>query len=55
VVSPGHEDRAIFDMPVGQSDNPLSPYYLAGHADWVNGQPTPLLPGPAKWTLTLRP
>jgi penicillin amidase len=55
VVSPGHEDRAIFDMPVGQSDNPLSPYYLAGQAEWVNGQPTPLLPGAAKWTLVLHP
>jgi penicillin amidase len=55
VVSPGHEDRAIFDMPVGQSDNPLSPYYLSGQADWVQGQATPLLPGARKWTLILHP
>ncbi|MEI7036362.1 penicillin acylase family protein [Fulvimonas yonginensis] len=55
VVSPGHEAQGILQMPSGQSDNPLSPYYGAGHADWVEGRPTPLLPGPAKWTLTLRP
>jgi penicillin amidase len=42
-------------MPGGQSYTPLSPNYGAGHADWVDGRPTPLLPGPAKWTLTLRP
>lgn len=55
VVSPGHEDRGIFEMPVGQSDNPLSPYYLAGHAAWVNGTPAPLLPGVTRWRLELRP
>ncbi len=55
VVSPGHEDRAIFDMPVGQSDNPLSPYYLAGQAAWVSGTATPLLPGAARWRLSLMP
>ena len=54
-VSPGHEAQGILEMPGGQSDNPLSPYYGAGHADWVDGRPTPLLPGPAKWTLTLLP
>ncbi|MGN6283348.1 penicillin acylase family protein [Frateuria sp.] len=54
-VSPGHEARGILEMPGGQSDNPLSPYYGAGHAEWVDGRPTPLLPGPARWTLTLSP
>jgi penicillin amidase len=54
-VSPGHEANGILEMPGGQSDNPLSPYYGAGHADWVQGRPTPLLPGPAKWTLVLEP
>jgi penicillin amidase len=54
-VAPGHEAQGILEMPGGQSDNPLSPYFGAGHADWVAGRPTPLLPGPAKWTLTLRP
>jgi len=55
VVSPGHEDRALFDMPVGQSDNPLSPYYLAGQRAWVEGVGTKLLPGAARWTMRLVP
>ncbi|GAB3793320.1 penicillin acylase family protein [Dyella agri] len=54
-VSPGHEAQGVLEMPGGQSDNPLSPYYGAGHGDWVNGRPTPLLPGPAQHTLTLAP
>lgn len=54
-VAPGHEAQGILDMPGGQSDNPLSPYYGAGHEEWVNGQPTPLLPGAAQHTLTLEP
>ncbi|HET6432259.1 penicillin acylase family protein [Dyella sp.] len=54
-VSPGHEANGIFHMPGGQSDNPLSPFFGAGHADWVHGRPTPLLPGPARHTLTLTP
>ena len=54
-VAPGHEAQGILEMPAGQSDNPLSPYYGAGHEDWVNGRPTPLLPGPDQHTLTLEP
>jgi penicillin amidase len=55
VVSPGHEDQAIFEMPGGQSGHPLSPFFRAGHDAWVKGAPTPLLPGPAVHTLTLAP
>jgi penicillin amidase len=54
-VSPGHEDRGILEMPGGQSDNPLSPYFGAGHEDWVKGKPTPLLPGATQHTLVLAP
>jgi penicillin amidase len=54
-VSPGHEADGLLEMPGGQSDHPLSPYYGAGHAEWVEGRPTPLLPGPTRWVLTLRP
>ena len=54
-VEPGHEEYGYFHMPAGQSDNPLSPFYGAGHADWVKGRATPFLPGEAKYTLTLRP
>jgi len=55
VVSPGHETEGLFHMPGGQSGAPFAPYYLAGHRDWVEGRAAPLLPGPTKWTLTLRP
>lgn len=54
-VEPGHEEYGYFHMPAGQSDNPLSPFYGAGDADWVNGRATPFLPGEAKYTLTLKP
>ncbi|WP_044563639.1 penicillin acylase family protein [Azospirillum sp. B4] len=55
VVSPGHEDTGLFHMPTGQSGHPLSPYYNKGHEDWVQGRPTPLLPGPTRWRMTLEP
>lgn len=55
VVVPGREAEGIFHMPAGQSGHPLSPYYRAGHAAWVRGEPTPFLPGPAAHTLTLTP
>ncbi|SEL80950.1 penicillin amidase [Pseudoxanthomonas sp. GM95] len=55
VVSPGHEADGIIHMPGGQSGHPLSPYWGAGHQDWVHGRPTPFLPGQAQHTLTLQP
>jgi penicillin amidase len=55
VVSPGHEAEGIFHMPGGESGNPLSPYYRAGHEAWVRGDPTPFLPGKTEHTLTLTP
>jgi penicillin amidase len=54
-VSPGHEREGLFQMPAGQSGNPVSPYYLAGHDDWLAGRPRPFLPGPTRWTLRLVP
>ena len=54
-VSPGREEAGLYNMPGGQSGHPLSPYFLHGHADWVRGRPLPLLPGPARHTLTLTP
>ncbi len=53
-VAPGHEAEAYFHMPGSQSGHPLSPYYLLGHQDWAEGRPTPFLPGPARWSLTLK-
>ncbi|WCE04252.1 penicillin acylase family protein [Pseudoxanthomonas sp. JBR18] len=55
VVSPGHEAEGIVHMPGGQSGHPLSPYWGAGHEDWVQGKPTPFLPGPAEHRLVLEP
>ena len=55
VVSPGHEAQGALQVPGGPVDHPLSPFYGAGHDDWARGKPTPLLPGAAKHTLTLRP
>lgn len=50
-VAPGKEEQGVFNMPGGQSGNPLSPFFLAGHQDWVTGKTVPLLPGPARYTL----
>ncbi|WDS37315.1 penicillin acylase family protein [Pseudoxanthomonas sp.] len=55
VVSPGHEADGIIHMPGGQSGHPLSPYWGAGHEDWVSGRETPFLPGATQHTLTLQP
>ncbi|WP_267118170.1 penicillin acylase family protein, partial [Xanthomonas sacchari] len=41
--------------PGGQSGHPLSPFWGAGHADWVQGRATKFLPGPTRHTLTLSP
>nr|WP_308602441.1 hypothetical protein [Massilia sp. Dwa41.01b] len=54
-VSPGREEEGLFNMPGGQSGHPLSPFFLRGHAEWVQGKPQPLLPGAARHTLTLAP
>ena len=37
-VEPGFEQYGYFHMPGGQSDNPLSPFYGAGDADWAHGK-----------------
>lgn len=55
VVSPGFEQDGVFHMPGGQSGHPLSPFYGAGHADWVEGRAAPFLPGKTVHTLALRP
>ena len=55
VVSPGHEGDGIFEMPVGEASNPLSPYFLAGHSDWLEGRASPFMPESPRWTLVLKP
>ena len=54
-VSPGRETEGYLHMPGGQSGHPLSPFYRAGHADWVAGRATPFLPGAAAHVLKLAP
>ncbi len=54
-VSPGLESEGYLHMPGGQSGNPVSPFYRAGHEAWARGEPTPFLPGPPEHTLTLLP
>ncbi|MDP1028368.1 penicillin acylase family protein [Sphingomonas sp. KR1UV-12] len=54
-VSPGHEAEGLFHMPSGQSGNPVSPYYLSGHRDWVEGRAAPFLPAAGRWTLRMVP
>jgi penicillin amidase len=55
VVSPGREADGYFQMPGGPVDHPLSPFYGAGHDAWVEGKPTPLLPGTTQHVLRLLP
>jgi penicillin G amidase len=55
VVSPGHEEEGIMHMPTGQSGHPLSPFYSNSHEAWVNGDPTPFLPGAPEHSLVLTP
>lgn len=55
VVSPGFEQQGIFHMATGQSGHPLSPYFTAGHRDWVEGRASRFLPADTQWQLTLQP
>ena len=55
IVSPGHEQDGVMQMPGGQSGHPLSPYYGNSHGAWVKGEMTPLMPGPTQHLLTLVP
>lgn len=55
VVSPGHEVDGIIHMPGGQSGHPLSEFWGAGHDDWAKGRPAPFLPGPARYSLRMKP
>jgi penicillin amidase len=55
VISPGDDRAAVAQMAGGQAGNPLAPYYLSGHADWLAGTPSPLHPGSTRYVLTLDP
>ncbi len=55
IVAPGKEAKGIFQMPGGQAGHPLSPYWGAGHEDWLQGRPAAYLPGKTEWVLQVRP
>ncbi len=55
VVTPGREEYGILHMPGGQSGHPLSPFFHAGHEDWMKGLPSPFLPGPDYAVMQLAP
>jgi penicillin amidase len=55
VVSPGREAEGLIQMPGGPVNHPLSPFYGAGHDEWVRGEARSLLPGKAGHVLTLAP
>ena len=54
-IAPGDENEAYLSMPGGQSGHPLSPFYRSLHQDWLDGVPTPFLPGPVEHELELLP
>jgi len=54
-VSPGEEESGYMHLPSGQSGNPLSVFYRAGHEDWRTGKPTPFLPGESQHLIVLQP
>jgi penicillin amidase len=54
-VAPGDEANGLMQMPTGQSGHPLSDFYRRGHDDWVQGRPSPFLPGQTEHSLLLRP
>ena len=55
IVSPGHEEHGLFNMPCGQSGHFLSPFYRSEMEHWLKVEPQPLLPGPKAHELELRP
>ncbi|HET7676146.1 MAG TPA: penicillin acylase family protein [Gammaproteobacteria bacterium] len=54
-VAPGDEVHGIFELPGGESGNPLSPFYGDQFMAWATGKPTPFLPGPEKYRMVFEP
>jgi penicillin amidase len=55
IVSPGHEENGLYNMPGGQSGHFLSPFYRSEMGPWLRVEPQPFLPGPKAHELELRP
>lgn len=54
-VSPGEEESGYMHLPAGQSGNPLSVFYRAGHEAWLTGKATSFLPGEPQHLIVLQP
>jgi len=54
-IAPGQETSSYLSMPGGQSGHPLSAYYRSLHQDWLDGVPTPFVPGAVVHELKLMP
>lgn len=52
-LSPGDEPGGYLHMPTGQSGNPLSDFYRAGHEDWAEGRASSFLPAASRYRLVL--
>ena len=55
VVSPNHLDDAILQTPGGQSGDPYSNFYSDLHQEWLDGEPSPLLPREIQRSVTISP
>jgi penicillin G amidase len=55
VVSPGREAEGFFQMPGGESGNPISDHYGDLYDTWAAGAAAPLLPGKTVAVLRLVP
>ncbi len=55
VVSPGREAEGLFQMPGGESGNPVSDHYDDLYDAWATGAAAPLLPGKTVTSLQLVP
>ena len=53
IVSPGHEENGLWNMPCGQSGHFLSPFYRSEMDHWLRVEPQPFLPGPKTHELEL--
>ncbi|MGH8162369.1 MAG: penicillin acylase family protein [Gammaproteobacteria bacterium] len=55
VTPPAASASAILELPGGESEQPLSPWYRKGFSAWAHGEPVALAPGPPKKTLRFLP
>lgn len=54
-TAPAASAPGILELPGGESEHPLSPWYGDEFMAWARGEPTPLAPGPPKTTLRFEP